>query len=186
MKQKNLITMQSKTAIQRNMAIGLLVMTTALSLVLSITVFYLKDKERVVVVPSVINRDIWVGSKDVSDSYLEQMSEFLIGLVLNVTPSNFKVRTEHLLSHADEASYGVIKEKLTKEQLEIERRGLSTFFMVEGFKVYKGILKVEIKGVLKTWIGASLAESKQKIYQVEYVYRNGRLYIKNLMELKHA
>ena len=46
------------------------------------------NRERIVIVPPVINQAFWVNSQTVSPEYLSQISSFLVQLRLNMTPSS--------------------------------------------------------------------------------------------------
>jgi conjugal transfer pilus assembly protein TraE len=182
---ENLIVSRKQTARQRNMLAYMFGGSFVLNVLLGISVFHLKDKERIVVTPPIIEREFWVSAGTFSDSYLEQMSEYLIGLILNVTPSNFGARAEHLLACVEPANYGMLKEKLVKEQWEIERRGLSTVFHITAFRTNASELDVEVKGILKSWIGSAPADSKEQTYKISYSYNSGRLKIIDFRELKN-
>lgn len=185
MKIEHLIASGEKLLRQRKALAFALGCSFALNALLGATTFYLKDKEKIIVVPPVIEREFWVSADRVSESYLEQTSEYLIGLILNVTPSNFGARSEHLLAYVEPANYGPIKEKLIREQQEIERRGLSTVFHITAFRTNASELEVEVKGILKSWIGSSPADSKEQTYKMSYSYNSGRLKITDFRELKN-
>ncbi len=185
MKIENLIASGEKLLRQRKALALALVCSFTLNVLLGATTFYLKDKEKIIVVPPVIEREFWVAAGRVSDSYLEQTSEYLIGLILNVTPSNFGARAEHLLAYVEPANYGPIKEKLIRERQEIERRGLSTVFHITAFGTNASALEVEVKGILKSWIGSAPADSKEQTYKISYSYNSGRLKITDFRELKN-
>jgi conjugal transfer pilus assembly protein TraE len=143
-------------------------------------------KEKVVVVPPIVNRDFWVSSDTVSDSYLEQMAEFFSSLLLNVTPNSFVTRSEHLLQHVEPNAYAKIKAQLVEQQLEIERRAMSTTFHPSSFKVDRSRLVVELKGQLKILMGNASVESQSKTYQIKFAQHHGRLYIQQFSEVPHA
>ena len=183
MKHSALARLYNQVLAQRNLSIAALLGSIGVNVLLTLATFSLIGKERVVVVPSVVERDFWVATDNVSDSYLEQMSQFFAMLVLNVTPSNFKVRSEQLLRHVATQSYAMVKEKLMHEQKEVERRAITTLFHPVAFKVDRSKLIVEVKGELKTWIGSSEFEARLKHYQIQYVLKNGRLTIQNFSEI---
>ena len=99
----------NRILIERNRLLIALSITGGLSLLLGFSVFCLVGKERVVIVPPIVNRDFWVATDTVSDSYLEQMAEFFAGLLLNVTPNSFATRSEHLLQHVAPNAYPTLK-----------------------------------------------------------------------------
>src|SRR5690242_10433642 len=124
MNTKNLLDIYNRILIERNRLLIALSITVGLSLLLGFSVFCLVGKERVVIVPPIVNRDFWVATDTVSDSYLEQMAEFFAGLLLNVTPNSFATRSEHLLQHVAPNAYPVLKTQLVAQKLELERRAM--------------------------------------------------------------
>ncbi len=186
MKQSTLLKLHNITLTQRSALLVWLAASAVLNMILGGSIFFLIGKERIVVVPPVTANEFWVASDTVSDSYLEQWSECLANLILNVTPNNFKARSEHLLSHVDAGSYQQVKERLIKEQAEIERRGLSSMFHINAFRVDRPSLTVEMKGNLRTWVGNAPLEAKERVYQIKFIYRHGRLYIQSFNEVGNA
>lgn len=186
MKTQNLTESYNKILIERNRLLMALSISGGLCVLLGLSNFYLVGKERVVVVPPVVSRDFWITTDSVSDSYLEQMSEFFAGLLLNVTPNSFSIRVEHLLQHVEPNAYSILKTQFVQQQLEIQRRALSTSFHPSSFKIDRGRLLVELKGELKMWVGNAPVESQFKTYQLQFVQHQGRLYIQQFKEVPHV
>lgn len=141
-------------------------------------------RERVIIVPPVTSNQFWVAADSVSDSYLEQISEFFASLVLNVTPSNLVVRREQLLQHVDPSTYAAVKLQLVEQETEVTRRGMSTTYHPSSFKIDRKKLLVEMKGELRILLGNAPLEYNTKIYQIQFSNHNGRLYIKQFKEVK--
>ncbi len=186
MNQQVLSDNYNRTLRERNRLLMGFVLSGTLSLLLGFSVFYLVGRERIVVVPPIVNRDFWVGTDTVSDSYLEQMSEFFSSLLLNVNPNSFKTRAEHLLQHVAPNAYPQLKMQLVERQLELERRAMSTAFYPLSFKVDRHKLLVELKGELKILVGNSAIESQIKTYHINFSQHQGRLYIQKFSEVPHA
>ena len=186
MKTQNLRQNYHKVLRERNRLFIAFSVAGGLSMLLGLTNFYLVGKERVVVVPPIVSRDFWIATDSVSDSYLEQMTEFFAGLLLNVTPNSFSVRAEHLLQHVEPKAYPAIKAQLVEQQMEIQRRAMSTSFHPSSFKIDRGRLLVELKGELMMWVGNAPIESQSKTYQLQFVQHQGRLYIQQFKELQHV
>jgi len=172
--------------VQRNRLLMGFAVTTGLSLLLGFSVFYLVGRERVVIVPPIVNRDFWVATDMVSDSYLEQMAEFFAGLLLNVTPNSFATRSEHLLQHVAPNAYPTLKTQLVEQKLELERRAMSTTFHPASFKVDRKKLLVELKGELKILVGRASVESQTKTYRIQFSQQHGRLYIQQFSEVPNV
>ena len=74
--------------------LGLLVAGHLLSLVV---ILGLIGRERIIVVPPSLEKSFWVSGNTVSREYLEQMGAFVAWLVLDVSPSSIRWKTETLL-----------------------------------------------------------------------------------------
>jgi len=183
--QNSLDTINRRVRERNRLFIGFAV-ASLLALLLGFSVFCLVGRERVVIVPPIVNRDFWVETDTVSDSYLEQMSEFFAGLLLNVNPNSFKTRAEHLLQHVAPNAYPMLKTQLVERQLELERRAMSTAFYPLSFKIDKSKLLVELKGELKILVGNSAVESQTKTYHIQFSQHQGRLYIQQFREVPHV
>jgi conjugal transfer pilus assembly protein TraE len=186
MKAETLVNTFNQTVGQRNRLLLALGVSGLMNVLLSLSLFSLIGKERVLVVPPVVSREFWVATDSVSDSYLEQMSEFFSSLVLNVTPSSFSTRSEQLLLHVDPSTYSIVKTQLVEQGIEVARRAMSTSFHPLSFKVDRNSLMVEVKGELKILIGNSPIETKIQAYQIQFSHRNGRIFIKEFKEVQHV
>ena len=176
----------NKVLSERNRLLIALSILGGLCVLLGLSNFYLIGRERVIVVPPLVSRDFWVATHIVSDSYLEQMAEFFAGLLLNVTPSSFATRAEHLLQHVASDAYPAIKAQTVTQQLELERRAMSTSFHPTSFKVDRARLLVELKGQLKVVVGNAPLDTQSKTYQLQFVQQQGRLYIKQFSEVPNV
>lgn len=176
----------NKVLTERNRLLLAFAIASLLSLILGISNFYLIGRERVVVVPPTVSREFWVASDSVSDSYLQEMSQYFSSLLLNITPNTFAVNSEHLLQNVAPENFGTVKSQLVNQQLEIERRGISTIFYPASFKIDKKKFLVELKGELKVLVGNAPLESKTKVYQIKFVQRHGRLFIQFFNEVENV
>lgn len=185
MKTQNSVESCNQALKERNRLLIGFVAASGLSFLLGFSVFCLVGKERVVIVPPIVNRDFWVATDTVSDSYLEQMAEFFAGLLLNVTPNSFATRGEHLLQHVAPNAYPTLKTQLVEQKIELERRAMSTTFHPSSFKVDRKKLLVELKGELKILVGKAPVESQIKTYRIQFSQHHGRLYIQQFSEVPY-
>lgn len=172
--------------IQRNRLFMLTSLLGLLCVFLGASNFYLIGKERIIIAPPIISREFWISTDAVSDHYLEQMSQFFAGLLLNVSPSTFAVNAEHLLAHVVPERFAALKTQLVQQQMELERRGMSTSFHISHFKIDRKKLLVELKGELKILVANTPVESSTKTYTLRFVQEQGRLWIQSFEELAHV
>ncbi len=171
---------------QRNRLFYVIGVLGVVNILLAATVYFMIGKERVIVVPPVVSNDFWVATDSVSDSYLEQMTSFFSSLVLNVNPSNFSKRSEQLLQHVDPLSYAIVKAEMTEQEVDINRRALTSAFHPMSFKIDRKNLTVEVKGELRLLSGNTPIGSGTQSYQIRYSNRNGKLYILDFKEVRNV
>jgi len=184
MKTAVLVQHYNQLLVQRNRLLMALLVIGLLCVLLALSIFCLIGKERTIIVPPAFNREFWVGADTVSDSYLEQMSQYFASLLLNVTPNTFSVNAEHLLQHVATENFAAVKTQLVEQQQEMERKALSTTFHITSFRIDRLKLLVELKGELKVLVANAPLVSKTKTYQIQFVHRNGRLYIQTFNEIE--
>lgn len=171
---------------QRNRLLYVVGVLGVVNILLAATVYFMVGKERIIVVPPVVSNDFWVATDSVSDSYLEQMTSFFSSLVLNVNPSNFSKRSDQLLQHVDPLSYARVKAEITEQEIDINRRALTSAFHPMSFKIDRKNLIVEVKGELRILSGNTAIGSGTPTYQIRYSNRNGKLYILDFKEVRNV
>ena len=152
---------------------------------LGISNLILIGKERVVVLPAEVHRSFWIASDSVSDSYLEQMAQFLVPLLLNVSPSTVALNAEYFLAQVAPRHFSALKTQLVAQQVEIERLGISTTFEISRFQVHGKKLMAEVEGELNTTLGNSPMPPEHKVYRLQFVREQGRLWIRSFEEINN-
>ncbi len=100
--------------VQRNFLTGLSLLL-AVGLILATSFLFLK-KERIVVVPSVIEKEFWVDSSTVSATYLEQFGLFLGQLLLTKSSYSADLHRTILCRHTEPNYLSPLKQKLVEEE----------------------------------------------------------------------
>ena len=159
-------------------AIGLFV----INLIQGISIYQLIGRQQTIVVPATFDREFSIGHK-VSESYLEQMTQYFASLLLNITPSTFAANSERLLQQVASENFAAVKAQLTEQQQEIQKRGISTAFHIRSYQVNKEALWVELRGDLKILIANAAMESQAKAYRFQYEYQHGRLLLQKFSEV---
>ncbi len=176
----------NSVVMQRNRLMMACAALCMISVLLGASNFVLIGKERVIVLPAEVHRSFWVASDSVSDSYLEQMSQFLVHLLLNVSPNTVALHSEQFLAQVSSQHFAALKTQLVAQQLEVERLGISTTFDTKNFKINGKKLIAEVEGELKTTLGNSPMPTQKKIYRLQFVREQGRLWIRSFEEFKDA
>ncbi len=171
---------------QRNRLMMACAALCMISILLGASNFVLIGKERIIVLPAEVHRSFWIASDSVSESYLEQMAQFLVHLLLNVSPNTVALHSEQFLAQVAPQHFATLKTQLVAQQLEIEGLGMSTTFEAKHFKVNPKKLIAEVEGELKTILGNSPMPTQRKIYHLQFVREQGRLWIRSFEEIKNA
>lgn len=144
----------------------------------------LMGKARTIVLPAQVQRAFWVSGDAVSDSYLEQMAQFLASLLLNVSPSTFALNSEQFLAQVSAQHFSAVKTQLVAQQLEIERLGMSSTFYAKRFEINQKALTADVQGELKMVLGNSPLPMQSKSYRLQFIREQGRLWLRSFEELK--
>jgi conjugal transfer pilus assembly protein TraE len=171
---------------QRNgylvLASGLLI----LCLILSILVISLVGRERIVLMPPSMSKDIWVAKKTGSQEYFSRMTLFLAELVLNVTTDNVDYQQALLLRYVDPSVYPALKTQLTALADKIKHEHISTAFFPVDVSVDVQHSAVIISGDLKSYVADTALPTKRIAYRFTYRINTFTPLITAFEEVKHA
>jgi len=156
---------------------GLLISNVFLSLVC------LNKDERITLVPLELKGPLWVERGQVSPQYLEEMTLFFAGILLNKTPQSIAYAHELLLKYANSSGIGALKAQFTLEEERFKKSGLSTSFYPKKVIVHEGKLQVDIQGQMMGFIGQKCIFEQEEAYRFTYSYAHGRLLITSFEHL---
>lgn len=156
--------------LQRNILMVIAGIGLLANLLLSICL--LSKKEKIILIPGQLNQEAVLG--DVfSISYMEEVTNFFVGLLLDLTPSNVEYKSSIVLKHVDSSSYNTLKKYFDDEEEKHKKYNLCTSFAVTNLTV-KG-LRVEISGILTSRFGDSGKQEQSMTYLIQYKNSHGRL-----------
>jgi len=168
---------------QRNgylvLAAGLMVLTVLLALGL----LRLIGRERVVVVPPIVEQAFWVDAKAISPSYLSQMTVFFAQLRLNMTPSSAAYQRDTLLRYTDPQYYGDFKNELVAEADHLTQTHTSLVFYPVEVAVDAPHLTATITGDFSATVGNMPLPVQRLTYQLVYRYTQGQLWLRSFQEM---
>lgn len=147
-------------------------------------VLYAFYQQRIVIVPAALERSFWIAHNDVSSEYLSEMTHFFMDLRLTVSPANAAMQRELLLRHTDPQYYAALKTLLVNEGDRMTKDRISMSFFPTDIAVHPETLTARVSGDLVTTVGATVMPAQPVYYEVRYNYRNGRLFITSLGEIK--
>ena len=140
-------------------------------------VIALNHDEHTIVVPPSVKESFWISDHNVSESYLTQMTEFLLGLALNKTPGNARYQTNILLKYVDPSVFNRLKQKMSVDDDKAIKENISTTFFPVKDKVWIDAMKVEVTGDFMSRLGDKVNPSQRTTYVIHYNYRHGHLHV---------
>jgi len=132
-----------------------------------------RDRE-VVLVPTVA-KPLTVSSAGVSADYLELVTRDTALILLNRSPEGLDYWMNQILGLADPASHGRLKAELVKIVEEQRGSDVTQAFVLESMKVDPAALTSEVRGTLKTFVGAQVIASDTRTFRFSWSYRGLRL-----------
>lgn len=147
-----------------------------ISNILLVIALYSKS-EKVIVVPAALSKSFWVSEAYCSREYLEEMSTFFIGLVLDVTPHNVSFKRDMLLRYVDTESYGEIRNRLINEEKKLVEGDFSTSFRVQKIMGNPDKLEARVEGILIQYVAGVKVGETPEVYHIKYSNRGGTLLV---------
>ena len=174
------LVLQSQIRFHRTLsmilAVGILVMSIAFCWVLL--------RETTHLVPVESRRLYEVGAGQANTAYLQDMAEYVLSMVMTVTPENVDHNNSVILKMADPDGYGALKVALDAAALRVKQERVATVWVPQIEEVNTKDLRVRVSGKLKTYIADKLTSEKPHDYLVEFIITpSGRLYVSKIEEV---
>jgi conjugal transfer pilus assembly protein TraE len=151
-------------------------------LVLSVCIVTVLNRERVILVPPVINSKVMITGDHASDDYLREFTRYIISLALTYNPANARGQFSELLAVYDPAGFPNARKDLYELADRIETTRASSSFHIQSMSNNAEKNQVEVQGSKMTYIGEMKADIVQTTYIVEYRFDNGRFILTRLYE----
>lgn len=169
-------------SLQRNFLLGLSALL-AIGLILTSSFLFLKT-ERIIVVPSVIEKEFWVESNAVSATYLEQFGLFLGQLLLSKSSYSADLHRSILCRHTEPAYLSSLKQKLVEEEEVLKKQNASYVFYLHNIFVNPELLTVTLLGERKFFIAGQQPIGKSCGYTLHFTYQGARLLLSGISHEK--
>lgn len=169
--------------------VGLLFFLTvslASNIYLEVTNRALVHKREKIVVPMTFDAPFVVSESEASAPYLQMMALSFLSLRLNVSRETVDMNHDFLLSYVRAESRERFSPVLAAEAKRIKENVVTSAFYHTAIKVYPSASIIDIRGVLKTWIGNSLPLEEIKHYRLQLSYRAGVTSIEKFVEVDDA
>jgi len=130
--------------------------------------------DRTIIVPAQLNQEVSLSGAEFSESYMEEMTTFFLGLLLDLTPDNVEYKSSLVLKHVAPGSYNDLKKYFKEEAEKHKKYSLATHFSVTAISV-SSAMEREVTGMLTSRFGDTGKKDQQVSYRIGYRNKNGRL-----------
>ena len=160
---------------------GALFFVTIIQLLLMAGLIRYAHKEHEVhFIPPAVSEGFSLSSSGVSESYLHDMTLFLVQLRFNVTPSSGNYQFNTLLRYVAPSLYGVLRAQLVNEVEQMKKEHLSSAFYCSAIEINTQQLQVKVAGQMKRFVGAEQMSELKETYLFHFSYEQGLLKITNI------
>lgn len=171
--------LQVQLRFHRVMSIGLVAAINFGILLLGFTVF----RETTHILPPEIRRPYDIGADYANKDYLLDMANYVLSMVLTVTPESIEHNNKIILKMTQPEGYVDLKAALDAAALRIKKERVTTVWVPNSEEVYEKTKRVKVNGKLKTFIADKLTSERDKSYFIDFTITNsGRLYVSKIEE----
>lgn len=142
--------------------------------------------QKVEVTPFFGNQGYSRSGSEVDVHYLNQLSENFILTRFNVSPSTIKSNHARLLTYVSADAYHNLSALLLKEQQQIIKNKISSYFDIDTVKSSPAQLTTVISGSLKRFVGSRELPETKASYRMKYQYHLGRPVIVSFEKVEGA
>lgn len=163
---------------QQLLIAGLLILSLSLVFILVRS----EVKVRTVLVPPEIPKAVWVDADQASATYLEQMGNFLIQMVLNSSGSSADYQGKLLKKYTCPSVLGSLDVQIKENTIRLKRDNATTLFQPREFHVDAVANKVVARGEFGVFVGDKRVSNASKVYLMTFELENGRICVARLEE----
>jgi conjugal transfer pilus assembly protein TraE len=140
-------------------------------------------RNREVVLVPTVRAPLTVSSAGVSAQYMEFVTRDAALLLLNRSPEGLDYWMSQILELADPAANGTLKGELLRIVEEQRGSDVTQAFVIKELKVDPAGLTSEVKGTLKTFVGATVIASDERRFRFNWTYQGLRLALAGFAQL---
>ena len=137
-------------------------------------------RERVIIVPPIIEKEFWVEGGQISPTYLEQFGYFLSQLLLGKSAHSASAQRVVLLRHTDPAFVGSLRQKLLEEEELLKKQNASYTFYPISILPDLPARKVHIEGDKIFYVNGKQISSDRESYTLSFNSKGSRLLLRGV------
>ena len=171
--------LSARDSTNKMVAIVIVALLLLLTLSLISTIFlvvqnrYLSTHREKIVTPMAYNAPFVISEANSSASHMQMMALSFMALRLNVSPATVDAQHEFLLGYVKSSAQPDFNLVLAKDAQQIKRNEVNSAFYQTQLNVFPAQNRIDVRGVLKTWIGNGKPQSEIKDYSIQIAYENG-------------
>lgn len=140
-------------------------------------------RNREVVLVPTTRTPLTISSAGVSSQYLEFVTRDAALMLLNRSPEGLDYWMHQILELADPAANGTLKAELIRIVDEQRGSDVTQAFVIRQMTVDPAGLSSEVKGTLKTFVGATVIASEERRFRFFWTYQGLRLALAGFAQL---
>lgn len=157
--------------------------SAGLGVALIVAVSLAATRDRDIVLLPTVSRQMTISSAGVQADYLEFVTRDAALMLLNRSPEALDYWMDAVLKIADPSSYGRLKAELVRIVEEQRGSDVTQAFVIRSMTVDPKALTSEVKGTLKTFVGAQVIASDERRFRFTWTYRGLRLALSGFAQL---
>ena len=157
--------------------------SSALAIALIVAGGLAATRNREVVLVPTVRVPLTVSSAGVSAQYLEFVTRDAALMLLNRSPEGLDYWMSQILELADPSVNSTLKGELLRIVDEQRGSDVTQAFVIKELKVDPAGLTSEVKGTLKTFVGATVIGSDERRFRFNWTYRSLRLALAAFVQL---
>ncbi|MFQ1718515.1 type IV conjugative transfer system protein TraE [Aeromonas veronii] len=163
--------------------LALLVLSIVANIILALHNRYLSSTREKIVTPMAYDAPFVISEANSSPAYMQMMALSFMALRLNISPETVDTQHQFLLGYVKPGAQPDFKVTLAQEAQRIKQNEVNSAFYQTQFQVFPAENRIDIRGVLKTWIGNGHPKTDLKHYSLVLTYKNGVTSIVKFLEV---
>ena len=183
MNKETMIASIDMVAKQRNIFIGVALLSIACLLCVSLKLLF--TGERIVLVPG-LSKEAWVENEGVSNAYLEESAVMYLPMLLDLDINSIEWKRDRVMSyvsHTDPRYLKELHEYFARVKEHYVNFSLSTHFALKKIESDPRNLTVIVHGLLIKHFGNRGSETDAAIYKLSYEWTGGKLLLKEFVKI---
>lgn len=168
------VTTKSYQRVLKQKKLFLILFCVSLLLNVLQTAERLLSSEKIIILPPVITKEVWIKGNTVSESVLEEWALYLTNLLLNASSKTIAYQSELALRHVSPEFTQSLNKKFKEDALRLQKNNAATTFYPKEIRVDEKKMTVVVTGTFSTFVGKEKVSSHEQTYHLQFVFNQGR------------